>query len=83
MTQKLTFFQDNYDVEFVRRVYSSQLVNSVTDLLAQTSETPKPTPIEYRLVYRTKTDFRNYAKKLEIMEDFKVGILKQTYSLVV
>jgi hypothetical protein len=59
-------------VEFVRRVYSSQLVSSVVDLLASTSVTPKPTPTEYRLVYRTKTDFRTFAKKLELMEDFKV-----------
>lgn len=59
-------------MEFVRRVYSSQLVNSVTELLAVTSETPKPTPVEYRLIYRTKVDFRNFAKKLEIMEDFRV-----------
>jgi hypothetical protein len=54
-------------------VYSSQLVNSVTELLAVTSETPKPTPLEYRIVYRTKADFRIFAKKLEIMEDFKVS----------
>lgn len=73
-------FQDNYDVTFVRRVYSSQLVNSVEELKRITAVVGNTTTtkdnVEYRLTYRTKADFRIFAKKLEIMEDFRVSFYK-------
>jgi len=62
----------------VRRVYSSQLVKSVPELMAATADSPDYTRnIEYRLVYRNQIEFRNFAKKLGLMDDFKVNV--QTY----
>lgn len=62
-------------MNFVKRVYSSQLVGSVDELKRVTAgnvTTPR-NQTEYRLTYRTKAEFRIFAKKLEIMEDFRVS----------
>ncbi|CAG7730931.1 unnamed protein product [Allacma fusca] len=63
---------DKYDVEFVRRVYSSQIVQSVKELVATIEKGP-PTTAEFRLTYRTREGFTLLAKKLEIMEDLRVN----------
>lgn len=63
-------------MEFVKRVYSSHLLNSVDELKRMTENKSGASPVEqveYRLTYRTKADFRIFAKKLEIMEDFRVS----------
>ncbi|ODM99224.1 Alpha-1,3-mannosyl-glycoprotein 2-beta-N-acetylglucosaminyltransferase, partial [Orchesella cincta] len=75
--------KDKYDVAFVKRVYSSQLVSSVEELKRVTNSTPATDPTEFRLTYRTKVDFRIFAKKLEIMEDFRAGVPRTAYRGVV
>jgi alpha-1,3-mannosyl-glycoprotein beta-1,2-N-acetylglucosaminyltransferase len=62
--------KDQYDVEFVRRVYSTKVVGSIAELTAQTEGVQGKE--EFRLTYRTKADFRKIALQLEIMEDLKV-----------
>ena len=72
--------KENYDVDFVRKVYSTRVVGSVQDLVALTQPQPQPhdpsqppqPPQDFRLSYRTKSDFRKIALQLEIMEDLKV-----------
>jgi len=83
-TMDLSYLKkDKYDIDFVKRVYSSQVLPSVTELVNLTSNSKIPTTDEYRLVYRTQTDFRDYAKRLDIMEDLRAGVPRTAYRGVV
>jgi alpha-1,3-mannosyl-glycoprotein beta-1,2-N-acetylglucosaminyltransferase len=74
--------KDKYDVEFVRRVYSSQIVQSVKELQS-IIEKGVPETAEFRLTYRTREGFTLLAKKLEIMEDLRAGVPRTAYRGVV
>ena len=65
--------QDKYDVEFVRRVYSSQIVQNVKELESIISA-GAPKTAEFRLTYRTREGFALLARKLEIMDDLRVSL---------
>lgn len=74
--------KDKYDMVFVRKVYSSQIVQSINELQQLiTPDTPITT--EFRLTYRTREGFKSLAKKLEIMEDFRAGVPRTAYRGVV
>jgi alpha-1,3-mannosyl-glycoprotein beta-1,2-N-acetylglucosaminyltransferase len=75
--------KDKYDVDFVKRVYSSQVVGSVNELTKLTTDSKNNSGVEYRLVYRTQTDFRDFAKRLDIMEDLRAGVPRTAYRGVV
>ncbi|XP_075750089.1 alpha-1,3-mannosyl-glycoprotein 2-beta-N-acetylglucosaminyltransferase isoform X3 [Rhipicephalus microplus] len=70
--------KDNYDVAFVKEVYGSPLV-TVSQLLKGSLETKGP----LRITYTTKEQFKNIAKKLSIMDDFKSGVPRTGYRGVV
>jgi hypothetical protein len=70
--------QEKYDHDFVKRVYSSQVVASVDELNKLTKDTETPSSAEFRLTYRTKKEFTTFAKRLEIMDDLRVS-LNQTF----
>uniref|UniRef100_A0A224YSS7 Alpha-1,3-mannosyl-glycoprotein 2-beta-N-acetylglucosaminyltransferase n=1 Tax=Rhipicephalus zambeziensis TaxID=60191 RepID=A0A224YSS7_9ACAR len=70
--------KDNYDVAFVKEVYGSPLV-TVSQLLKGNLESKGP----LRITYTTKEQFKNIAKKLSIMDDFKSGVPRTGYRGVV
>lgn len=61
------FFQDNYDVQFVKSVYESRVI---------TYQELKSGSIIYdgpvRIPYYTKEQYRRTAKVLGLMDDFRV-----------
>lgn len=59
--------QENYDVEWVKKVYGSP---SVTLQQLQRSEIPSEGSV--RVTYSTKDGFKKTAKALGLMDDFKV-----------
>ena len=63
------FFQENYDPTFHDKVYSTPLV-SVSEVMAG----KKKTLSALRVQYSTKEEFKSAAKKLGIMDDFKVQL---------
>lgn len=60
------FLQENYDREFVSKVYQSPLVNY------QDLKDGKVEGSPVRILYRTKEEYKLIAKKLGLMDDFKV-----------
>ncbi len=59
--------QENYDVDFVKKVYGSP---TVTLQQLQRSEISNEGPV--RITYSTKDGFKKSAKALGLMDDFKV-----------
>jgi alpha-1,3-mannosyl-glycoprotein beta-1,2-N-acetylglucosaminyltransferase len=63
----LFLFQENYDPTFHDKVYNTPQV-SVSEVMAG----KKKTLSALRVQYSTKEEFKSAAKKLGIMDDFKV-----------
>ncbi|CAN7980954.1 unnamed protein product, partial [Ixodes pacificus] len=70
--------KDNYDVAFVKEVYGCPSV-TLTQLLKGNLDTKGPV----RVTYNSKELFKNIAKKLAIMDDFKSGVPRTGYRGVV
>ncbi|CAN7936964.1 unnamed protein product [Ixodes hexagonus] len=70
--------KDNYDVAFVKEVYGCPSV-TLTQLLKGNLDTKGPV----RVTYTSKELFKNIAKKLAIMDDFKSGVPRTGYRGVV
>ncbi|RWS16140.1 Alpha-1:3-mannosyl-glycoprotein 2-beta-N-acetylglucosaminyltransferase-like protein [Dinothrombium tinctorium] len=70
--------KDNYDVAFLKSVYGSPSV-SIQELLSGNIETN----VAVRITYKTKDEFKRYAKVLKLMEDFKSGVPRVGYRGVV
>ncbi|KAM7313822.1 alpha-1,3-mannosyl-glycoprotein 2-beta-N-acetylglucosaminyltransferase [Ixodes scapularis] len=70
--------KDNYDVAFVKEVYGCPSV-TLTQLLKGSLDTKGPV----RVTYNSKELFKNIAKKLAIMDDFKSGVPRTGYRGVV
>lgn len=70
--------KDNYDVAFVKEVYGCPSV-TLTQLLKGNLDTKGPV----RVTYSSKELFKNIAKKLAIMDDFKSGVPRTGYRGVV
>jgi len=66
--------QDNYDPAFVKSVYSCPSI-TYEELMANKLSSGQPLPKGVRLTYTTKDVFKNTAKQLKLMEDFKVSHL--------
>lgn len=61
-------WQEKYDDDYIRRVYSYPVVE-LSDLVSNMISDKS----SVRLTYSTKQSFKNIAKQLKIMDDFKVG----------
>lgn len=61
------FFQDNYDVQFVKEVFDSPSI-SIQELKHKSSSLDGPV----RLTYKTKEEYKKAAKAFGLMDDFKV-----------
>ncbi|GLH00155.1 Alpha-1,3-mannosyl-glycoprotein 2-beta-N-acetylglucosaminyltransferase [Gryllus bimaculatus] len=70
--------KDNYDVEFVRRVYDSPVV-TYQELRSGSIVAPGPV----RIPYYTKDAFKHTAKMLGLMDDFRSGVPRTGYRGVV
>ena len=82
----LTFLlKDNYDRR-LRTLLDRLPVVKMSDLRninrneSNRSDTP---PRAVRILYRTRTEFKNYAKALNLMDDFKAGVPRMAYKGVV
>ncbi|XP_041356085.1 alpha-1,3-mannosyl-glycoprotein 2-beta-N-acetylglucosaminyltransferase-like [Gigantopelta aegis] len=70
--------KEKYDTEFVNKVYNTQLL-TVDEVLSM-AKTEYST---VRVQYSTKDEFKTFAKKLGIMDDFKAGVPRAAYRGVV
>jgi len=64
------FDQENYDVDFVKKVYGSPTVT-----LQQLQRSDIPNEGSVRITYSTKDGYKKTAKALGLMDDFKVYLL--------
>ena len=69
--------KQNYDNNFIDKVYSCSSVSSVTDITTITAQGP------VRIEYSTSQQFKHHAKLLGIMADFKAGVPRTGYLGVV
>ncbi|WAR29863.1 MGAT1-like protein [Mya arenaria] len=70
--------KENYDPKFVQYIYNLPEVTA-SEVKAQSK---KALP-EVRVTYKTKEQFKDAAKKLGIMDDFKAGVERTAYMGVV
>ncbi|XP_046480650.1 alpha-1,3-mannosyl-glycoprotein 2-beta-N-acetylglucosaminyltransferase isoform X1 [Neodiprion pinetum] len=70
--------KDNYDMAFVNEVYQSRVVN-YSELKSDTL--PKSSPV--RIPYHTRQAYKNTAKMLGLMDDFRSGVPRTSYRGVV
>ncbi|CAG9865279.1 unnamed protein product [Phyllotreta striolata] len=70
--------KDNYDNEFVKKVYQSPVIN-YEDLKADKVDYEDP----YRIVYRSREEYKRITKKLGLMDDFKSGVPRTAYKGIV
>ena len=68
------FFQERYDVDFVKLIYSCKLVTA-TDVVNGAGKKEKC----LRVQYSSKEEFKTYAKQLGTMDDLKVSWKKNIY----
>ena len=73
----LFFFQENYDPTFHDKVYNTPQI-SVSEVMAG----KKKTLSALRVQYSTKEEFKSAAKKLGIMDDFKVLLSPHQWPLL-
>jgi len=66
--------QEAYDQAFKRRLQAAKVV-SLQEVTAGRLEPSQ----EYRVVYRTKEDFKRAAKAMALMDDFKAGVPRGGY----
>ena len=64
----LDCFQDRYDIDFVKEVYSATLLTA-----PEAFSGDKPEEKKVRVQYSSKDEFKRFAKVLGIMDDFKVA----------
>jgi len=69
--------KQNYDNNFLNKVYSCNSVSSVRDITAKKTKGP------VRIEYSTPQQFKSHAKLLGIMDDFKAGVPRTAYLGVV
>ena len=62
--------QENYDPAFVEHIYSVPQVS-----LAEVQGRKRQDLGEARVTYKTKNEFKDIAKKLGVMDDFKVRVV--------
>ncbi|XP_034951613.1 alpha-1,3-mannosyl-glycoprotein 2-beta-N-acetylglucosaminyltransferase isoform X2 [Chelonus insularis] len=70
--------KDNYDINFVKEVYHSPIV-TYSDLKSGNILTPGPV----RIPYHTRQSYKNTAKMLGLMDDFRSGVPRTGYRGVV
>ncbi|KAG5896439.1 hypothetical protein JTB14_022518 [Gonioctena quinquepunctata] len=70
--------KDNYDKDFVRKVYQSPLIN-YQDLKEGNVMHDFPS----RIIYKTKEEYKLITKKLGLMDDFKSGVPRTAYRGIV
>ncbi|XP_012257569.2 alpha-1,3-mannosyl-glycoprotein 2-beta-N-acetylglucosaminyltransferase isoform X2 [Athalia rosae] len=70
--------KDNYDMAFVNEVYRSRVVN-YTELKKDAIQNPGPV----RITYHTRQAYKNTAKMLGLMDDFRSGVPRTSYRGVV
>lgn len=66
-SEGISYFQDNYDIQFVQQVYNSSVV-TFNELKNGLIRHDRPV----RIQYNTKDSYKITAKMLGLMDDFKV-----------
>lgn len=70
--------KDNYDVSFMNEVHHSKVI-TYSELKSGHATTPSPV----RILYYTRLSYKNTAKMLGLMDDFKSGVPRTGYRGVV
>jgi len=79
----LTFLlKEKYDQHFIKNVYSWPSITQA-ELIAGHFTDGKPLPAAVRLTYSDKITYKNTAKTLKLMEDFRAGVPRTAYRGVV
>lgn len=70
--------KENYDPAFIKYIYDVPEISLNVVVAGKVQDLS-----EVRVTYRTKNDFKDIAKKLGIMDDFKAGVERAAYRGVV